>query len=110
MCRKERVVVSTRVVYVRRGNGCVALFPIGEISFLSIKYLFTGIEAVASSVVGKDKNIGSVHNLNVIMPSQQIVKEVVVLLQLPESIGKIKMQYGFWIGHAQDNMLVIIYL
>ena len=56
--------------------------------------IFTEKEEVASQAVCENKNIGSIPNVNVVMSSQQIVKEVIVLFQLPESIIEIQKMNG----------------
>ena len=76
---KEGKIVGVWMIAKGRGDRRITVFPIGKIPLLRVEDFFAGVETVPMTVVGKDQNIGSIDNLNVVVPSQQIVKEVVVL-------------------------------
>jgi len=92
---EERVVVSPRMIHVGRGHCRVALFPIRSISLLRVKDFFTGVEPVAMTVMGKDQNVRSVDNLDIVVPGQNVVQKVIILLLHPKGIRKIESEDGF---------------
>jgi hypothetical protein len=47
------------------------------------------------AVVGEDKNVWSIDNLDVVIAGQNVVQKVVILLLHTQGIRKIKSQGGF---------------
>jgi hypothetical protein len=95
MSRKVREPVGMRVIHIRRGHRRITLVPIRSISLLRVEDFFTGVEPVAMAVVGKDQNVRSVDNLDVIVARQNVVQKVVIFLLHTQGIRKIKSQDGF---------------
>jgi hypothetical protein len=95
MSRKVREPVGMRVIHIRRGHRRITLVPIRSISLLRVEYFFTGVKSVAMAVVGEDKNVWSIDNLDVVMAGQNVVQKVVILLLHTQGIRKIKSQDGF---------------
>ena len=92
---KEGEIVGAWMIAKGRGHRRITVFPIRKIPLLRIEDFFAGVETVPMTVMGKDQQVGSVDNLDIVVPGQNIVQKVVILLLHTKGIRKVESEDGF---------------